>query len=134
VELHYRAKAALIAAVIAQQTLTSGRKILSEHTVEDLLLLAERFDAMAATAVTQDGKHALEQLATRFRVFAARRASDRQPNGQVAKPGTAALAGGLYELRNAFGTWVGDVVLVRPGELLPRAPHEFTWHLTTGQT
>jgi hypothetical protein len=88
--------------------LTSGRKILAKHAIEELLQRAERFDAMAATAVTQDGKQALEKLATRLRVLAARCASDHQSNGQGVKPGTPAPAAGVYELRNAFGTWGPD--------------------------
>jgi len=93
--------------------------------------MAAEFDAMAASAVTQGGKQALEGLAARLRTFAVVRATAPQTTGQVVRPGEPAPLAGLYELRNVFGTWVGDIAQVRQNELLPRAPHEFTWHLTT---
>ena len=106
--------------------LTSERKSLTENTVEELLQMADEFDAMAARASTQDAKHALERLAARFRIYAAERAR-RQRNGPLA-PGAPAPATGTYELRNVFGTQAGNSVQVRKGELLPRAAREFTWH------
>jgi|tagenome__1003787_1003787.scaffolds.fasta_scaffold20364224_2 hypothetical protein len=110
---------------------TSERRSLGERTVEEILPTAEELDGMAATAVTPGGKQALTRLATRFRIFAARRATAREPNGPAIRPGGTGPSPGLYELRDVFGTWEGDVVKVRQGELLPRAPHELTWHPTT---
>ena len=103
---------------------------LDEKTVEELLRMADEFSTMADIAVTPSGKQALERLATRFRIFAARSATARQRNAELVRPGAPAPSAGLYELRNVFGTWVGDVARMQQGELLPRAPHEFTWHLT----
>lgn len=110
------------------------RKPLGETSVEELLHMADEVGAMAAVAVTQDAKQALERLATRIRVFAASRATASLPNGPTAMPGAPAPSTGLYELRNAFGIWVGDVAQVQQGELLPRAAHELTWYLTTPTT
>ena len=105
--------------------LPSDRKPLGDRSVEELLHMAEEISAMAAAAVTS-----LERLATRFRVFAASRANAHQPSGQAVRPGEPAPSAGLYELRNVFSTWVGQIVQVKQGELLPRAPREFTWILT----
>jgi hypothetical protein len=106
-------------------------KPLGEESVEQLLHMADEIGALAATAITKDAKQALERLAARFRVFAASRATVRAPSGPAVKPGEAAPSAGVYELRNMFGSWVGDIVQVAQGESLPRAPHEFSWHLTT---
>ena len=106
--------------------LTSERKSLAENTVEELLQMADEFDAMAARASTQDARHALARLGARFRIFAAGRAS-RQRNGSVA-PGAPAPTTGTYELRNVFGTRAGSGVQVLKGELLPRAARAFSWH------
>jgi hypothetical protein len=45
--------------------------------------MAVEFDVMAATAVTQDSKQALERLATRFRTFAAMRATPCQATARA---------------------------------------------------
>jgi len=58
-----------------------SRKPLRERPVEELL--AVEFDVMAATAVTQDSKQALERLATRFRTFAAMRATPCQATARA---------------------------------------------------
>ena len=110
--------------------LPSDRKPLGDRNVEELLHMAEEISAMAAAAVTPSAKRSLERLATRFRVFAASRANAHQPSGQAVRPGEPAPSAGLYELRNVFSTWVGQIVQVKQGELLPRAPREFTWILT----
>jgi len=106
--------------------LTPERKSLAESTVEELLQIADEFDAMAARASTQDARHALERLGARFRIFAAGRAARRR-NEPVA-PGAPAPTAGTYELRNIFGTRAGDSVQVRKGELMPRAARAFSWH------
>ena len=105
-------------------------KPLGEPSVEKLLHMADEIDAMAAVAITQGAKQALERLATRFRVFAANHAT-ASSEGPVAMAGAPAPSTGLYKLRNVSGIWVGDVAQVQQGELLPSAPPEFTWHLTT---
>ena len=66
----------------ALANLADERKSLAENTVEELLQMADEFDAMAARASTQDAKQALERLGARFRIFAAGRASNRR-NGSV---------------------------------------------------
>jgi hypothetical protein len=103
---------------------------IGERTVDELLRMATEFDLMAASAATLGGKQALEGLAARLRTFAVMRATAPQTKGQVVRPGEPAPVAGHYELRNVFGTWVGDIARVRQGGLLPRAPQEFTWHLT----
>ena len=60
-----------------------SRKPLRERPVEELLQMAVEFDVMAATAVTQDSKQALERLATRFRTFAAMRATPCQATARA---------------------------------------------------
>src|ERR1700759_2656359 len=92
--------------------------------------MAAEFDAMAASASTQEAKQALERLAARFRVSVAGRGAASPPNGPV-KPGMSGPPAGVLDVRSIFGTWTGDIVRVRQGELLPRAPREFSWHLTT---
>jgi plasmid stabilization system protein ParE len=56
---------------------------LEANSVEADLRLADQFDALAAAARTASAKQALERLATRFRIFAARHAtigrSERRP-------------------------------------------------------
>jgi hypothetical protein len=106
-------------------------KPLGEPSVEKLLHMADEIDAMAAVAMTQGAKQALERLAARFRIFAANHATASLSEGPVAMAGAPAPSTGLYKLRNVFGVWVGDVAQVQQGELLPSAPHECTWHLTT---
>ena len=106
------------------------KRPIGERTVDELLRMATEFEIMAASAVTRGGKQALERLAARLRTFAAMRATAPQTKGQVVRPGEPAPVAGQYELRNVFGTWVGDIARVREGALLPRAPQEFTWHLT----
>jgi hypothetical protein len=108
---------------------THARKSLAGKTVDELLRMAAEFEMMSVAAVTQEGRQALEGIAARLRAFAVVRSADLQTSGQGVRPGAPASAAGLYELRNVFGTWVGDIVQVRHGELLPRAPREFTWHL-----
>jgi hypothetical protein len=67
---------------VGMTDLTSGRKTLAEHAVQQILQTAVEFDAMAARAATQDGKQALERMASRLRVYAARWAMDHRPNGR----------------------------------------------------
>lgn len=112
--------------------LTRERKSLVENTVEELLGIADEFDTLAASAATPDAKEALDKLATRFRIFAAGRASRRtvsRRSDEPVTPGSPAPSAGIYELRNVFGTRAGEVAQVRRAELLPRAPRGFTWQL-----
>jgi hypothetical protein len=108
--------------------LIAGKRTLASNTVEELLQMADEFDAMAARAATPDARQALERVATRFRIFAAARPA-HGPDRPLT-PGAPAPAAGIYELRNVHGTQAGDIVQVARGELLPRAPSAFTWHLT----
>ncbi len=110
--------------------LSSEGKSLLEHTIEELLQMADEFDVMAAGASTVDAEQALRRLATRFRIFATTHAAS-QPVGGAVAPGKAAPHTGVYELRNVFGTQSGDKISARRGDLLPRAPREFKWHLTS---
>jgi len=106
------------------------RKSLVGNTIEQLLQMADEFDAMAAGAATSDAKQALLSLGARFRVFASSRAAAQDGAGPVA-PGKPAPCNGMYELRNAFGAQAGNKVQAKKGELLPRAPREFTWCFTS---
>ena len=101
------------------------RKSLRENTIEELLQMSDELDAMATRAATRDAEQALRRLATRFRIFAASRAASH-PSRTLAAPGKPAPRAGIYELRNVFGTQSTDKVGARKGDLLPRAPHEFT--------
>ncbi len=88
--------------------LTFERKSLGGCTIEELLQIADEFDAMAARTPTQDAGEALGRLATRFRIYAAERAT-RQPKWPVG-PGAPARAEGRYIHRSVFGTPAGNVV------------------------
>ena len=109
--------------------LTFERRSLAENTVEELLQMADEFDAMATRASTQDARRALERLGARFRIFAAGRAALQRGETPV-RPGEPAPDDGVYELRNIFGRRAGTVVQGRKGQLLPRAASGLRWHLT----
>ena len=89
--------------------LSLEKKSLGDNTVQELLQMADEFDAMAAVASIPDATQALGRLAARFRVFASGWAAS-QLDGGLAAPGKPAPRNGIYELRNAFGTQSGDAV------------------------
>ncbi len=89
--------------------LSSERKSLIENTVEELLQMADEFDAMAATASTQDARQALRRLAARFRIFAAGRVASRRGPSPVTQ-GKPSSRNGTYQLRNVFGIRADDEV------------------------
>jgi hypothetical protein len=85
--------------------------------------MAEVVDVLASRATSRDTSQAFERLAARLRAYAVSGATVRL------RPGAPAPLAGIYELRNVFGTRAGDTGQARKGQLLPRAPREFTWHL-----
>jgi hypothetical protein len=65
-------------------------KELNENSVAELLRLADEFDGFATRGSTAEAKRALEQLATRFRIFAARRAAMDRSDQRSLRPKRAA--------------------------------------------
>ena len=107
------------------------RKPISDSTVEELLLRAVEFEALAAHAATRDAaKQALQHLASRIRTVASMRAADGASEPPtMEQPGEPASQSGLYEQHNVFGTPTGVIAQVEKGNRLPAAPIGFTWCL-----
>ena len=91
-----------------------------------LLDRATELRTMALTARTQPVADALNRLAMRFEVLAAKRLQNEHPPG-----GRAPVAGHYHEL-NVFGVPTGTIHRAQGGDPLPGAQRGFTWRLIGG--